>query len=349
MSAATTSHPAPSLHRRALRNLTTLAAPLMLLACGTDPEPVPPGDTGSVDVAIDATDTTVDADTDAGPDVLHDVPPDVIPVSPCGPRPEVACQTLGCGDGEVCAWAPDACYASVCTCDEGSREWACISEDCRPGWACTPDPGCDGPDPSLTCRQTGCAPGFACVDVPGGCVPSSCSCGDDGTWVCTEDCGSAAACEPVEGACPAEPAINEACTDEGVSCAWGEECCCGTCSPSLVCTCASGSWACYATDACFIPSCEGRPCSADSDCEGGSPRGVALECVNGMCMDRGAPRDCAQHDTVDASTTPSTRATAARLAARGSRRRSARATRRPHSRRAAATPTSCATTTPTAR
>jgi hypothetical protein len=56
--------------------------------------------------------------------------------------------------------------------------------------------------------------------------------------------------------CPAEPplGLSGACPDNQ-RCEYGQECCCGTCHPSLVCTCSGGRWACYNTDACMIPGC----------------------------------------------------------------------------------------------
>jgi|GEM_PF-1557895 len=58
-----------------------------------------------------------------------------------------------------------------------------------------------------------------------------------------------------EGCPAAEPAPNGACV--GVdTCSYGQECCCGQCSASFVCTCAAGSWACYYTDFCLRPGCD---------------------------------------------------------------------------------------------
>ena len=68
----------------------------------------------------------------------------------------------------------------------------------------------------------------------------------DGT-VETTDASDATSCE---GADP-----GGACSTDGQRCEIGEECCCGECSPSLVCTCAGGTWACYYTDFCMRPPC----------------------------------------------------------------------------------------------
>ena len=55
--------------------------------------------------------------------------------------------------------------------------------------------------------------------------------------------------------CPAaEPSPNGACSGSD-TCSYGQECCCGECSASFVCTCAGGTWACYYTDFCLRPGC----------------------------------------------------------------------------------------------
>lgn len=83
-------------------------------------------------------------------------------------------------------------------------------------------------------------------------------------------------------ACPDDPFANPACDSEGARCELGRECCCGSCYPSLACSCSGGSWACYATDACFIPSCQSAACTSDADCIGGAPS-QPLSCVEGLC------------------------------------------------------------------
>jgi hypothetical protein len=65
-------------------------------------------------------------------------------------------------------------------------------------------------------------------------------------------------CGPPPPVCPsAQPAPNSACSDEGLHCTWGSECCCGECFPSFACSCSGGSWGCFFTDACFLPNCDG--------------------------------------------------------------------------------------------
>ena len=82
--------------------------------------------------------------------------------------------------------------------------------------------------------------------------------------------------------CPADPFSTEACDQEGASCNYGTECCCGTCYPSTFCNCSGGQWACGSTDACMRPSCEGSTCTTEADCMGGAPSN-ALTCTAGIC------------------------------------------------------------------
>lgn len=55
------------------------------------------------------------------------------------------------------------------------------------------------------------------------------------------------------GICPATPPIGQSGTCTGIpTCEYGQECCCGKCSPSIVCQCGqSGTWACMYTDFCL--------------------------------------------------------------------------------------------------
>lgn len=58
--------------------------------------------------------------------------------------------------------------------------------------------------------------------------------------------------EPTGSDCGAlNPSPGGACSDDGLRCEIGQECCCGQCYPSMVCQCGEGSWGCYATDACL--------------------------------------------------------------------------------------------------
>lgn len=99
----------------------------------------------------------------------------------CRPWGEPGCEAdADCGLGEVC----DPCGTSSCP----------VCDDCVP--ACRPGGGalCPGPDPS-GCVTRGCPPGLVC-EIGDACIPSTCICGDDGIWTCTEDCGGGACVEP---------------------------------------------------------------------------------------------------------------------------------------------------------
>jgi hypothetical protein len=144
---------------------------------------------------------------------------------------------------------------------------------------------CTDPDPR-GCVVLGCGEGEECVESGAeGCSPSACSCDEEsGTWQCTADCGPMFACQPIqEELCPDEVPIGGECDPslDDLECSWGTETCCGQTNPSTVCTCGSGNWACLATDACFIQSCEGRTCEEQSDCQGG---GVLTSCIDGVCV-----------------------------------------------------------------
>jgi len=215
------------------------------------------------------------------------------------PDPSITCQDTGCATGEICVPADtDACVPSDCTCEDGG--WVC-TDDCGSDYVCVDDTGCSTPDPSETCLDTGCPDGFECiVEDPDACLPGFCECDPTtDTWGCTEDSNPSYFCATLIGdVCPdEEPPIGEAC-DPDINtelCGWGSECCCGECYNSIECTCSDdGTWACYATDACFIESCAGRECDEPSDCEGGA---FSLACVDGFCAREAVNCDGLEQDT----------------------------------------------------
>lgn len=81
------------------------------------------------------------------------------------------------------------------------------------------------------------------------------------------------------------------CASDGEKCEIGQECCCGKCHPSMVCSCAGGTWACYYTDACMIPGCactDSAACGATEYCS--KPDG---QCGgSGFCKDKGVGIMC---------------------------------------------------------
>ena len=78
--------------------------------------------------------------------------------------------------------------------------------------------------------------GFACSDGPAG-----------GSKDAKTTGGADAA------SCPAErpEAVGGSCSTTGLTCDYGEECCCGECYASYSCTCDGGTWRCHFTDACL--------------------------------------------------------------------------------------------------
>jgi hypothetical protein len=83
--------------------------------------------------------------------------------------------------------------------------------------------------------------------------------------------------------CPAAAPIGESCSAEGLSCEYGQECCCGDCGPSISCQCSGGGWACLNTDRCLgAPiECPERTCE-DIEAEYAAlTSGTNQSCANG--------------------------------------------------------------------
>lgn len=204
------------------------------------------------------------------------------PACDCPLNPETAegerCVTAGQVCSEPCS---DPCAeCSVLTCV--GEEWTWLEAG--------PAQGCDCPEDFMEadgepCSNDGQVCGGDCVDPCQFCNRLIC---EGGLWSWMEifpdpNCGEE---------CPAEPPIgsSESCGAPR-ECDYGEECCCGSCHPSIVCHCGdSGGWGCYATDACMIPECPVGPgeCRRNEDCDddfGGSycvPPGTPQAC--GMCQ-----------------------------------------------------------------
>jgi len=208
-----------------------------------------------------------------------------------GVDPSETCLDAGCPTGQRCQASTDesTCVPSSCDCTDG--DWVC-TRDCGQGYACVPDNGdaCDTPNPSLTCNDTGCSEGLTCQAVDDGtCVSSTCFC-EEGDWTCTDDCRQPFACLPdsVGANCPERDPLGSSCDPDinTAICDYGEECCCGSCSPSLVCDCSdNGEWSCSSTDACNIGSCEGRTCENDSDCQVFDLEETSIECIDNVCTE----------------------------------------------------------------
>ena len=150
------------------------------------------------------------------------------------------------------------------------------------GLVCSPvtDVGCClngvvGGTPCFDGTQVVCPNGGTVCSGMGG--PNSCAntCGKDIAAADIPDTMDTPDITPEQ--CPASPAFSGKCSNEGLKCDYGQECCCGKCYPSTVCSCMGGSWACYATDACMLPpgACDdagstpdtsGKSCTADAEC-----------------------------------------------------------------------------------
>ena len=81
------------------------------------------------------------------------------------------------------------------------------------------------------------------------------------------------------------------CSADGEKCEIGQECCCGKCHPSMVCSCAGGTWVCYYTDACMMPGCS---CTDNSGCAATEYCNKAYgQCGgSGVCQDKGLGMMC---------------------------------------------------------
>ena len=202
-----------------------------------------------------------------------------------GPNPQ-GCQPGTCPSGQRCVAPPgdgSVCVPSSCFCgDEG--QWICtddcggsicVPEDPTPTPCATPNPqGCDPEDAST------CGVDEVCTEPPGDgtiCLPSSCFCGDDGHWICTEDCGGwfcdAGTTPTCEGPNP------EGCVAAG--CPSGEVCTLleDRCVPSG-CFCSESGWAC--TD-----DCSGGTCVPELSCLAPHPAGCTQDgCAEGFRCDR---------------------------------------------------------------
>ena len=102
--------------------------------------------------------------------------------------------------------------------------------------------------------------------------------------------------------CPSNPESilegDETCADPGLACEYGEECCCGRCSPSLVCECEEdGTFSCFFTDACLDPECseDGPVCAGRGftlqSAEAARERGLEIH-YEGECRDCATNADC---------------------------------------------------------
>lgn len=180
--------------------------------------------------------------------------------------------------------APGAC-AGQQSCEYGEE---CCCGACSPSIVCACDGAiwsCHATDACLACIDAGGA-----EDVAGDAGPA-----DAGPADATDATGDVQA-----PSCPAEAPIGVGVCGEPTTCEYGEECCCGQCYPSLVCSCGAAGWSCYATDACMIAGC---PCHGDADCS--NSQSCAAPDDPGSCGNCQEPVSTCTQD-VDCASTPGT-------------------------------------------
>ena len=144
-----------------------------------------------------------------------------------------------------------------------------------------PDAGDDVKGDALECSSPA-----DCLAPRGPCAV----CPDGGTACPTVDCVAGSCVVSSVGCaevlCPSDPPLNEGCSGS-MRCTYGTETCCGQTYPSLVCDCSGGQFACYNTDACFLPpgGCpDGGPvpeCTSDGDC---AVPAICMTCPDGSCV-----------------------------------------------------------------
>ena len=127
--------------------------------------------------------------------------PDTNPET-CNGEPDPSAQPCqadsDCTDGAVCGFsATQECVPSSCFCDPAGG-WGC-TDDCNQRRACVPGNTMCMPGETMQpeCFNDADCPGEnnTCVVIDANaCVPSGCSCDENGQWLCTADCQPERAC-----------------------------------------------------------------------------------------------------------------------------------------------------------
>ena len=180
-----------------------------------------------------------DNDTTAG-DAVEDTTPSCESITPGS-----ACSAgAACDSGTECCCGQ--CYPSnSCFCNDGA--WVCYATDACYSPQCSDTTEADTTEPDTT-EPADTAPPVDTTEPADTAPPAD----------TTEPADTTALCPA------ATPNFDDACAPDGLQCGFGQECCCGACHPSLSCTCSGGSWACFATDACFHPACAGCDAARDT-------------------------------------------------------------------------------------
>ncbi|PKN57480.1 MAG: hypothetical protein CVU56_10795 [Deltaproteobacteria bacterium HGW-Deltaproteobacteria-14] len=156
------------------------------------------------------------------------------------------------GAGETCVGTVSCYSSSPCWCNGGSTQSGCACVNGR--WLCVIDDSC-----YFACSGVDVVDADSGPDVADSAEPPDSA--EPSDTAGPTDASAPDATDP----CPAAaPGFEDSCTSDGLQCDFGQECCCGACYPSLSCTCSGGSWACFATDACFHPACAGCDAARDA-------------------------------------------------------------------------------------
>lgn len=189
------------------------------------------------------------------------------------------------------------CFDEESTCRYGSVG------DCSPEWECR----CEGG--RWDCRRTDCPDAGlpdAWSDVPAWDVAQDLApeAAQDLAW---KDVPPEVAQDVPPGGCPADApvGVSSGCAAEGQRCEYGQECCCGQCAPSLVCTCQAGQWGCYYTDFCMIPGCPDVADVPPGDLPGEASPTDAAEGADAPDVPPVEPGRCRTDADCDSGRTPS--------------------------------------------
>ncbi len=130
----------------------------------------------------------------------------------------------------------------------------------------------------------GSAGGGEVVDENGNIGETTGDTGDTGDTAQVADTAGDTVSDSGGGKCPASAPIGTSATCEaGTVCNYGQECCCGKCSPSTICSCQGGKFGCLYTDACLLP-----PDACGSDAVGDSGAETSTPDSGGGSSDAGA-------------------------------------------------------------
>ncbi len=189
-----------------------------------------------------------------------------------------------CDDGLYCN-VGEACQAGECT-GGGPRDCSAAGGGCADGVCDEQQDDCIGTDLP---DGTPCDDGDPCT-VDDACAAGDCL-GDTKDCSALDDACNQGRCDPLDGACIAEPANEGQPCDDGLACSLGDRCLEGACQPTGLVDCSALDDTCLAgvcqepDGQCVTqPANQGQPCDDDLFCT------VDDACDQGDC--RGSPRAC---------------------------------------------------------